>query len=245
MSQDTFTEPVFRYDIDCEGFDLSDRERDLVDGEVNRLQPLVEEFPTQILHVNLEYNQNSEEYETRLALVLPGQTFATGRTSPSWTEGLEIAMQKMIRRVEHYKQDLEGIKERSHLAAGTDQLVEPSWQIDGQKVRQAVANGNFAAFRSEMYAIDGSLRDRIGRWVQRYPRVDALIGDRILLADIVEDVLMTAFDDFDKWNPEMTFGQWLETLIDPVVKQFARDPDGELEAIAYQRTWMDASPDAS
>ena len=115
----TFAEPSFNTDIDVEGFRPTEAETLNITAEVDRIRPLVEEFPTQILHINLKYNSNSEEYEVKLALVLPGQTFATGGVSEAWEPSLEKSVHKMIRRVEHYKATMSGAPEQARIAAGT------------------------------------------------------------------------------------------------------------------------------
>lgn len=232
-----FAEPTFDTDLDVEGFTPTDAETQNIAAEVDRIRPLVQEFPTQILHINLEYNANSEEYEVKLALVLPGQTFATGDVSEVWEQSLEKSVQKMIRRIEHYKSAMSGEPEQAHIAAGTTMEVEPNRRMDGKQVVAAVESGNYAEFRKAMYPIEASLRDRVGRWVQRYPQIQAKIGTRITIADIVEETFMLAFDRYNDWQPEMFFGQWIETLIDPAMKGIAHDPEGELETISFQRTW--------
>lgn len=233
----TFTEPSFDTDLDVEGFEPTEAERLNITSEVDRIRPLIEEFPTQILHINLGYNSGSEEYEVKLALVLPGQTFATGDVSPAWEPSLEKSVQKMIRRIEHYKATMSGEPEQARIAAGTTMEVEPNRRMDGKQVVAAVESGNYTEFRKAMYPIEASLRARVGRWVQRYPQIQAKIGTRFTIADIVEETFMLAFDRYKEWRPEMFFGQWLEALIDPAMKAIARDPDGELEVISFQRTW--------
>ena len=44
-------------------------------------------------------------------------------------------------------------------------------------------------------------------------------ADELGIADIVEDVFLTAFDRFDHWSSEVPPGDWLESLIDPVIRQ--------------------------
>lgn len=233
----TFAEPTFDTDLDAEGFTPTDGEREHIETEVDHIRPLVKDFPTQLLHINLEYNTHSEEYEVKLALVLPGQTFATGDVSQAWEPSLEKSVFKMIRRIEHYKATMSGEPEQARIAAGTTMEVEPNRRMDGQQVVGAVADGNYTEFRKAMYPIEASLRDRIGRWIQRYPQIQAKIGKRFTIADIVEETFMMAFDRYQDWQPEMFFGQWIETLIDPAMKAIARDPEGELETISFQRTW--------
>jgi len=235
----TFTEPTFDTDLDTEGFSPTEREHETIMAECHRIRPLIEEFPTQILHINLEYNNNSEEYEVKLALVLPGQTFATGDVSESWEESLEKSVQKMIRRIEHYKSTLSGQPEEARIVTGTTAIVEPNRRMDGQQVAEAVGRGNYGDFRQAMYPIEESLRERVGRWVQQYPEIQAKIGSHFAIADIVEETFIMAFDRYDQWRSEMFFGQWVETLIDPAMKAIAKDPEGELETISFQRTWND------
>lgn len=233
----TFAEPTFNTDLDVEGFTPTEAETQTITTECDRIEPLVREFPTQILHINLEYNTNSEEYEVKIALVLPGQTFATGDVSEAWEPSLEKSVQKMIRRIEHYKSTLSGEPEQARIAAGTTMEVEPNRRMDGKQVVAAVESGNYAEFRKAMYPIEESLRDRVGRWIQRYPQIQAKIGTRFTIADIVEETFMLAFDRYNDWQPEMFFGRWIETLIDPAMKAIARDPEGELETISFQQTW--------
>ncbi len=232
-----FAGPTFDTDLDVEGFTPTDAETKHIEAEVDRIQPLVIDFPTQILHINLEYNTNSEQYEVKLALVLPGQTFATGDVSEAWEPSLEKSVQKMIRRIEHYKSTLSGESAQAHAAAGTTMEVEPNRRMDGKQVAGAVASGNYTEFREAMYPIEESLRDRVGRWIQRYPQIQLKLGSRFTIADIVEETFMMAFDRYEHWHAEMFFGQWIETLIDPAMKKIARDPDGELETISFQQTW--------
>jgi len=232
-----FAEPTFETDLDIEGFTPTASETQTIAAEVERIRPLVEEFPTQILHINLEYNSNSKEYEVKLALVLSGQTFATGDVSKAWEPSLEKSVQKMIRRIEHYKATMSGEPEQARITAGTTMEVEPNRRMDGKQVVTAVESGNYTEFRKAMYPIEESLRNRVGRWIQRYPQIQAKIGTRFTIADIVEETFMLAFDRYEDWRPEMFFGQWIETLIDPAMKAIARDPEGELVAISFQHTW--------
>ena len=230
-------EPSFRSTLDVEGFEPRPQELETIQAEIERLKPLVEEFPTQILHVNIEFNSHSEEYEVKLALILPGQTFATGNVTDHWEPGLETSVQNMIRRVTHYKATMSGEPERARIAAGTTMEVEPNRRMDGQQVANAVEQDNFVEFRKAMYPIEETLRDRIGRWIQRYPQIQANLGQHFTLADVVEETFMMAFDNYHDWQPVMFFGQWIETLIDPAMKKIARDPDSDLETISFQNTW--------
>ena len=72
--------------------------------------------------------------------------------------------------------------------------VEPNRRMDGKQAAAAVESDNYTEFRKAMFPIEESLRDRVGRWVQRYPQIQAKIGKRFTIADIVEETFMLAFD---------------------------------------------------
>ena len=52
----------------------------------------------------------------------------------------------------------------------------------------------YERFRSLLFPYEESVRKRIGRWVQRYPEIEAQIGTRFDLEDAVEEVFLMAFD---------------------------------------------------
>jgi len=228
---------TFQKDLDVEGFTPTAAEMETIQTEVDRIEPLISEFPTQILYVNIDYHSPSRQYGVKLALVLPGQTFATKNVSESWQPSLESCVNKMIHRIEHYKATMSGERERGHAVAGTKMEVEPAQRLDGERVRNAFEEDNYIEFRQALYPLESSLRARIGRWIQRYPQIEAMIGQQLTIADVVEETFMLAFDRFDQWPEEEFFGHWVESLIDPAVKAIVRDPDGELERIGFLRSW--------
>src|SRR6056297_1360104 len=137
------TQFEFRADLDTEGFEMTPQEIASVETEIDHLKPLVKDFPTQILHVNLAYHANTRSYEVQLPLVLPGQTFATANSSDSWHASLEKCVGKLIRRVEHYKAVMSGEPQHGHLVSGTEHELKPDQQIDGNQVNQAVESDDY------------------------------------------------------------------------------------------------------
>ena len=77
---------------------------------------------------------------------------------------------------------------------------------------------------------------RIGRWIQRYPEVEGQIGVRFEIADVVEEVFLMAFDQYDRRPKDVRFGDWLEQLIDPSVKLLRDHTEEELENIQFVRS---------
>lgn len=222
-------------------FDVSAADVEYIEGEVDLIRSLVKDFPTAVLYINLLFNEPSQQYDVKTNLVLPGRTLATGDSSAHWQPSLEQCMRKLMHRITHYKADMEGTTEQMRRAAGNVHDVEPTQLIDGNAVQEAAEQGDYVAFRRQMFPFEDSLRPRIGRWVERYPEIAAAIGDRFEIDDIIEETFLLAFDRYDHWPRDVIFGDWLEQQIDPAVRLLASHPIRELENISYMRTLQDTT----
>lgn len=70
-----------------------------------------------------------------------------------------------------------------------------------------IKKGDYAAFRKLMFVYEEPLRNRIGRWIERYPEVAAQLDEQVYLEDIVEEVFLTAFDEYDDRPQAVPFGE--------------------------------------
>jgi DNA-directed RNA polymerase specialized sigma24 family protein len=78
----------------------------------------------------------------------------------------------------------------------------------------------------------------VGRWIQRYPQIEARLGASLSIDDIVEDVFLTAFDGF-RTGTEQRLGEWLEKLIHQSVRLLLRSP-AEKENVRLVRAYADS-----
>jgi len=228
-----------KIDLDTQNMTLAAEEIQWLESEVGKLKPMLANFPVQILHIDLEYNQNSLQFEGRLALVLPKQTFATAGVDRNWQAIMEHAVRRMIRRLEHYKHDLSRVAQRQATAAGERAVVEPTRQVSGAEVQEAIQQNDYSGYRTAVSPYESSLHDRVGRWVQRTPEFQAMIGERLTISDIVEEVFMLSFDQFEDWRSDQWFGQWLEELVDPAIRTLVHGSEEDLEAVRFQQSWRE------
>ncbi len=70
--------------------------------------------------------------------------------------------------------------------------------------------------------------------------MSAHIGRGLQIEDLVEDVFLTAFEEYEHRPREVRFGEWLGHLIDPAVKAMAAHPDRELENVHMARLAREA-----
>lgn len=107
---------------------------------------------------------------------------------------------------------------------------------------QVVAANDYRAFQRALTGHEEWLRDRVGRWVQRFPVVDLEIDKGVTIADLVEEVYLNAFERYAERVKGLSATDWLNDLIDPSVKLFVRHPDEEQENVRAAEAWVEPGP---
>jgi hypothetical protein len=118
--------------------------------------------------------------------------------------------------------------------------LEPAGGLDAERMTAAVEADDYAAFRVAALPYEESVRKRAGRWIERYPDLAARVGRGIQINDVVEGVFLAAFERYGSRPLDVRFGDWLDGLIDPVVKALQQHPDAELENINLARSAVEA-----
>jgi hypothetical protein len=208
------------------------------------LEPLgevVREFPLSELWLKLIRHDNGETpFHVEAKLRVPGQTLFSGDWDAYLDSALQRCLRKLIRKAEAYRQDadqpaVEAARRRQALDRNVVAAQSPEEPATGPLGR-AVSAGDFKSFRNVLSGYEEWLRLRVGRWVQRYPEAQAQVGDGLLIGDLVEEVYLNAFEQFEQKPAEVRFRDWLEGLIDPSLKALLRDPAGEHENASMART---------
>jgi ribosome-associated translation inhibitor RaiA len=211
------------------------------------LDPLARQvgnFPQADCRVVIEYRARSNEYAVKLSLLLPGETLVTSDHDPVLKAAFERALASLEDLVKAYKDRLGQVEDRRKHEAGTVQEVAPDVPLDGAALDAAVAAGDYPAYRAAVAGYEDALRVRVGRWVERYPAVQARMGNGLETVDLAEAVFLAAFEGHDSRPPGVRYGEWLEGLIDGVVKAFEHHPDRELENVNMARAAVAAGPAA-
>jgi len=228
-----------RIELDTHNCELSPAEIEHFEQGLQPLRKPVEKFPVSDLYITVSFQPRSNAYRVNTALVLSGRTLAAGDLEQNAYTAFERCVRKLVRRLEHYHADLDDEAERAKQEKGTHQEVLPEREPDGKALNLAIEEQDYAAFRRKMDVYEEPIRKRIGRWVTRYPEIDARIGDDLRLADMVEEVFLNAFERWDDRPREVRLGEWLEQLIDPSVRLLAEHPSRELENIEFVRSIRD------
>lgn len=230
-------------ELDTKQCDLTADEITRMETALDPLAKLVETFPTCDLYITVAFRPRTNEFEVKTSLLLPGRTLSTGDHDDHSYPAYERCIRKLVKSVTAYKDRLSQHDEQSKTEKGTHRELLPTQVPDAEAMARAVADGDYVAFRRATYTYEEPLRKRIGRWVQRFPEVEARIDDTLKINDVVEEVFLTAFDQFDDRPHDVTFHDWLERLIDPSLKLLIRNPDEELENIDMARSLREAMPE--
>jgi len=213
---------------------------DLAD-DADSLARQVGNFPVADLRVIIEWKARTNEYAVKLTLLLPGETLVTSDHDRVIPPAYERAMAALEDLVKAYKDRLNQHEERRKHEAGTLQELPPGEPIDPAALDAAAAAADYAAFRTAIAPYEDNLRLRVGRWVERYPAVQARIGRGLETIDITEAVMLSAFEGHTARPPGVRYGEWLEGLIDPAVRAFEHHADRELENVNMARTACDVT----
>lgn len=228
-------------ELNAHGFELPAAQYEEIEASLDSLREAVECFPTKSLYITIVFHPKPRDYHVKTSLVLPGRTLFTGDRDTLVHPALERCFDKLLEKVNGFKQQLEAAEEKKKQAVGTHHVVDSSMQIDTGELEEARVQNDYLRFRRGLDGFTSALSEKIGRWVQRYPEVEAALGEGITISDLVEDVFFHAYESFDERPQEVPPGDWLEGLIDPSIQDFLRSPETELANISYSRHRLEQS----
>lgn len=204
--------------------------------DADSLARQVGNFPVAELRVLIERNTRSNEFTTKLTLILPGETLVTSDHDRVMHAAFERALDSLEDALKAYKDRLNQVEVRRKAENGKIQELDPVTPIEPAALDAAAAAGDYPAFRSAIVAFEDPLRLRVGRWVERYPVVQGKMGRGLDTIDIVEAVFLDAFEGHQTRPPGVRYGEWLGGLIDPAVRAFEHHLDEELENVNMARS---------
>jgi ribosome-associated translation inhibitor RaiA len=223
-------------EIDAQNCTLTPQQAEKVDAALGPLRRAIDRFPTADLYITIIHHPRSQDYHVKTSLILPGKTLFTGDRAAEFLPAYLRCARKLVRKVESYKAELQDEADLRKRQKGTQQEVAPDRPCDLDEVAHSVAAQDYPAFRRATFMYEEAVRKRAGRWVQRFPEAQARLQTDFKLADVVEEVFLNAFEDYDRMPQERRLGDWLEDLIDPSLRALLHDPDRELRNVSFART---------
>jgi len=224
-------------DIQVKGCEVPPDERARMQTLLTELGVTVAEFPTANLAINIVFHPHSGMYHAEFKLKLPGQTLTTAEDNAYLDSVFQSCLRKMIRKTEVYREQPDRqAEEAAQRRLALERGVMAPEDRDTGRLAEAVRDGDYRAFRNALVGYEDWVRNRVGRWVQRYPEAEAQVGDGLLIGDLVEEVYLNAFERFLHRSTSIRFSEWLDSLVDPSLKAMLRHPEQEKENASMART---------
>jgi ribosome-associated translation inhibitor RaiA len=224
--QFTAEEYHLQMEIDAKEYELTPEERTRMKPDLDRIGEAVKDFPAGQLWLTIVYHPRSNVFHAQAKLKLPGTTIIAGHHDPSLEAAVGWCADKVVRRIKAYQAqpDHAALDEAQQRAELDRNLVAPT-EPDAGKLGEAVQYDDYSAFRVALLKQEERLRKHVGRWVQRYPEVQAQIGPTFAIADIVEEVFLQAFEEYANRPLHIPFHEWLESLTDGAIQTLCNDAD--------------------
>jgi hypothetical protein len=223
--------------FETKGFEPSAETIAKMEAGLSSLRRVTAHFPVAKLLITAFRNARNNDYTVKTSLVLMSTTLFTGDHDVHVYPAFERCVGKLVNRVDAYIDSLSNAPETRKQQKGTRQEVYPTRTPDVAALESAVRKGDYVTFRRAAEVYEVPVRDRVGRWVQRYPEIEArLAAADLSLDDIVEEVFLNAFERYDARPEPVRLGEWLEELIDLSVRALLARPEEEKENIAFART---------
>jgi ribosome-associated translation inhibitor RaiA len=231
---------TLRIELDTKHCNLSATEIAQMERDLGTLSRCAKDFPVSDLYVAVIHHPRTQDFHVKTALVLSGRTLFTGDHDVLMHPAYERCIGKLVRKVQAYKSRMSGDAEVSHAEEGTAFRIEPTSVPDGEAIARAVSEDDYEVFRRACDVYEEPVRKSVGRWIQRYPKLNAEIGENLPIADIVEEVFLNAFEQFDSKPQNVPMSDWLDSLIDPSLTALTQRPDDELDNVSFVRSWLEA-----
>jgi hypothetical protein len=228
-----------RIQLDTKHCEVSADEVRKLEANLTPLRAMTQDFPLADLYVTISFHARTNDYHVKTSLVLTGRTLFTGEHDVMVHPAFARCVRKLIAKMREYLDSLGNKPEVGKLREGTKQELLPTAAPDVEQLDQAVHDGDYRAFRRAAYPYEEPVRRRLGRWIKRYPELEAQLGDRLTLADLLEEVFLNAFEQYASRPEQVRFGQWLEDLIDPSIRAMADDAEDEAQTVSFARTFQE------
>lgn len=232
----TVTNDRLRVEIDTKGCEIPADVRNRIQPNLDGLELSLHGLPTSQLWLTVVFHSHSETFHAQAKLRLPGQTIITGDRNSHIDSAILQCLRNVLQRVESYKShpDRSAIEDAERQEELANNVIAPV-ESDAGKFGDAYRTADYEAFRKAISDYERPLRMRVGRWIQRYPQLQANVGVTFEISDLLEELFLTAFDQYGHRPKQLSLYEWLVNLIDPAVKSFWHKSE-DREAVSYAQT---------
>jgi hypothetical protein len=207
-----------------------------MEANLGVLRTRAQQFPIADLYVTVSRFPRTGDYHVKTSLVLTGRTLFTGDRDVLVHPAYLRCVHKLNSKLRAYVDALGNKPVLAKHREGTHFDVVPVGVPDAAQIERAIYEGDYPAFRWALDVFEEPVRRRVGRWITRYPQLEAQLGELLSVDDAVEEVFLNAYERYQDRPQALRLGEWLEELIDPSLRALVEHPEEELESISLART---------
>ena len=203
----------------------------------DRLAPLsaaTKSFPFANLQVTISFLLPAEEYYVKARLALPGRVLLTGEHDSVMMPPYECCVRKLVHKAElHRLRDGATAKVAAPISADKNRS---SNQPNDERLRRAYGKDDCQEFFAELAGHRHTILSHVREWVRRRVGITIDASDERVLDDLVDEVMLSAFERYESRPSSLRIGDWIEILIDPALRSMLGRPDEPNEAVSYARS---------
>lgn len=158
-----------RIQLDTKHCTLPAHEIAKMEENLDTLRTRAQQFPINDLYVTISRFPRTGDYHVKTSLVLTGRTLFTGDLDVLVHPAFVRCVRKLVSKLDAYIDALSNKPAIAKQQEGTQLEVVPTAAPDSRQLEQAVAEGDYAAFRRATDAYEEPVRRRVSRWINRYP----------------------------------------------------------------------------
>jgi hypothetical protein len=199
-------------------YDLSPLDKDRLGLAVDHLERLASTWEGRHLHVDVERVGKTHSCHVRMVLSLAKRRLIASDTQPAFAPAAQRCVDVLSRKIELAKQRVH----RSHGERVVRRAKAEAALPDMERLKAAHAASDAAAFTDALGEYEEAVESAVSRRIKFHPEADALLGDGLVIHDIVDAVLVDAFHAYGSKPDATSFREWLLGLVDPAIEEAAR-----------------------
>ncbi len=210
---------MLQIDIKTNGYRPSRMDQSRLDLAIAHIGRLTDTYPDPRLHVTIERVGHTDECQVRMILGLSRRQLVAAERGAAFAPAAQRCVDTLSEQILRSKSRVQ----RRHGERAIRRAKEEAGLFDPEKLREARRQGDLELFDDALGELHDMLEAEIGRRLKFHPLAEELLGDRLVIGNIVAAVVRGAYDNFEARPENVSFREWILGSVDDVIDQAAAE----------------------
>lgn len=209
-------------ELKMNGYEPSRLDQDRLDQAIATLDRLTDTYAARRLHVTIEKFGHTEECQVRMLLALAKHRLVTVQRAPALATAAERCVDVLAGLIAL-------AKDRVHRGHGEREIrraKEEAGFVDLEALRRAHIDGDYDRWLTALADMDEMVEAEIGRRLKFHPDAEALLGDGLVIQDLVDSVLYYSFENYEAKPQNVPLREWIFSNIDICIDEAVKEALG-------------------